>query len=85
MSPFILSTVLEGRSVLSECLVDRLLEWLTDARNALKSLALRELDTASVLADLPVATILRIRKRREGFIRAYRVAIGRFRHTFGDN
>jgi len=53
------------------------LEWLTkDERLAAKSLALRELEHAvPVLADLSVATILRIRKEERDSFEAYRMAV----------
>ena len=54
------------------------LEWLTDDERMLsKSLALHELEhSVPVLADLPVATILRIRKEERDSFEAYRAAIG---------
>jgi len=54
------------------------LEWLTDDdRMNAKSLALRELQhSVPVLADLPVATILRVRKQERDSFEAYRGAIG---------
>lgn len=55
------------------------LEWLTDdERMTAKSLALRALEhSVPVLADLPIATILRIRKEERDSFEAYRIAIGR--------
>jgi hypothetical protein len=54
------------------------LEWLTDDERMIsKSLALHELEhSVPVLADLPVATILRIRKEERDSFEAYRGAIG---------
>lgn len=54
------------------------LEWLTDdERMTAKSLALHELEhTVPILADLSVATILRIRKQERDSFEDYRVAIG---------
>jgi hypothetical protein len=54
------------------------LEWLTDDdQMAAKSLALHELQhSVPVLADLPVATILRIRKQERDSFDAYRRAVG---------
>ena len=55
------------------------LEWLTDDERMIsKSLALHELEhSVPVLADLPVATILRIRKQERDSFEAYRAAIGK--------
>ncbi len=54
------------------------LEWLTDdERMTAKSLALHELEhTVPVLAGLPIATILRVRKEERDSFEAYRAAIG---------
>jgi hypothetical protein len=54
------------------------LEWLTDdERMTAKSLALHELEhSVPVLADLPIATILRVRKEERDSFEAYRAAIG---------
>src|SRR3984893_11653528 len=54
------------------------LEWLTDDdRMTAKSLALHELQhSVPVLADLPVATIIRVRKEERDSFEAYRRAIG---------
>jgi hypothetical protein len=54
------------------------LEWLTDDEQmSAKSLALRELEhSVPVLADVPIATILRIRKEERDSFEAYRTAIG---------
>jgi hypothetical protein len=54
------------------------LEWLTDDdRMTAKSLALHELQhSVPVLADLPVATIIRVRKQERDSFEAYRRAIG---------
>jgi hypothetical protein len=47
-----------------------------------KSLALRELEhSVPVLADLPVATILRIRREERDSFEAYRAAIGKISAT----
>jgi hypothetical protein len=55
------------------------LEWLTDdERMTAKSLALRELEhSVPVLADLSIATILRIRKEERDSFESYRSAVGK--------